>query len=231
MYIEFKEGEKFAGQYADISDNHEAFQDAGYVLTENDLVVDIDDLEKESIQKMISLFNIKTQIVWTERGCHLYFKKPNAFRGATRVCPLGFEVEYKHIKNTKQITIKRNGILRTIENEGVREDLPKFLFSNKKLESLLGMDDGDGRNDALFNHRMKIHDIKEWHSVLRFINNNVFATPLPEEEFQTIVRDVKINAGKDDEPAVADFIMSRYKVVKYLGNVYFRQKEEYISDE
>src|SRR5690625_2798511 len=178
MYIEFKEGEKFAGQYADVSDDHEAFQDAGYILTENDLVVDIDDLEKESIQKMISLFNIKTQIVWTERGCHLYFKKPQGFRGATRVCPLGFEVEYKHIKNTKHVTIKRNGKLREIENEGVREDLPSVLFTHKKLDSLLGFEEGDGRNKALFNHRMKIHDIKEWPSILRFINNNVFATAL-----------------------------------------------------
>lgn len=231
MYVEFKEGEKHAAQYADIADDHNAFKDAGYVLTENDLVVDIDDLEKDKIQKMIGLFNIKTQIVWTDRGAHLYFKKPDAFRGATRVCPLGFEVEYKHIKNTKYITIKRDGKLRKIENEGVREDLPSFLFSNKKLDSLLGMDDGDGRNKALFNHRMKIHEIKEWSSILRFINNNVFATPLDEEEFQTIIRDVKINAGKDDEPAVADFIMTKYKVVKYLGNVYFHQNGEFVTDE
>lgn len=231
MYIEFKEGEKHAGQYADVADDHVAFKDAGYVLTENDLVVDIDNLEKEKIEKMISLFNIKTQIIWTERGAHLYFKKPDAFRGATRVCPLGFEVEYKHISNTKHITIKRNGVLRTIENEGVREDLPDFLFSRKKLDSLLGLDEGDGRNKALFAHRMKIHEIKSWHSILRFINNNVFATPLDEEEFQTISRDVKITAGKDDEPAVADFIMTKYKVVKYLGNIYFHQNGEFISDE
>ncbi len=231
MYIEFKEGEKHAAQYADVSDDHTSFKDAGYVLTDNDLIVDIDSLPKETIEKMITLFNIKTQIVWTDRGAHLYFKKPNAFRGATRVCPLGFEVEYKHIKNTKDITIKRNGVLRTIENEGTREDLPGFLFSNKKLDSLLGLDDGDGRNDKLFKHRMKIHDIKEWSSILRFINNNVFATPLSEEEFQTVSRDVKINAGKDDEPAVADFLMTKYKIVKYLDNVYFFQDGEFISDE
>lgn len=231
MYIEFKEGEKHAAQYADVSDDHTSFKDAGYVLTDNDLIVDIDNLPKETIEKMITLFNIKTQIVWTDRGAHLYFKKPSAFRGATRVCPLGFEVEYKHIKNTKDITIKRNGIMRTIENEGTREDLPGFLFSNKKLDSLLGLDDGDGRNDKLFKHRMKIHDIKEWSSILRFINNNVFATPLSEEEFQTVSRDVKINAGKDDEPAVADFLMTKYKIVKYLGNVYFFQDGEFISDE
>lgn len=231
MYVEFIEGEKHAKQYADMADDHTAFKDAGYVLTDNDLIVDIDGFEKSKIEKMVSLFNIKTQIVWTDRGAHLYFKKPIGFKGATRVCPLGFEVEYKHMTNTKYITIKRNGVLRTIENNGTREDLPDFLFSRKKLESLLGLDAGEGRNKALFNHRMKIHEIKNWYSILRFINNEVFATPLDEEEFQTISRDVKITAGKDDEPAVADFLMTKYKIVKYLGSLYFHYKGDFILDD
>lgn len=231
MYIEFKAGLKHPAKGADISDTHEAFHDAGWVLTENDLIVDIDNVGKDVIEKMISLFNIKTQIVWTDRGAHLYFKKPQGFRGATRICPLGFEVEYKHISNTKQITIKRDGVLRPIDNEGVREDLPDCLFTRKKLDSLLGFEEGDGRNKALFEHRMKIHEIKAWHSILRFINNNVFAEPLSEEEFQTVSRDVKLTAGKDDEPSVADFLMTKYKIVKYIGNIYFYQNGEFILDE
>ena len=56
---------------------------------------------------MISLFNIKTQIVWTTRGAHFYFKKPKGFKGSKKVCPLGFEVEYKHDKNTSQSPLNR----------------------------------------------------------------------------------------------------------------------------
>lgn len=231
MYIEFKEGEKFAKPYADMSDTHEHFKDAGYVLTEDDLIVDIDNLPRKTIEKMLLTFNIKTQRVWTARGIHLYFKKPQGFRGATKVCPAGMEVEYKHIKNTKAITIKRNGVMREVENEGVREDLPNVLFSNKKLESLLGLSDGDGRNTKLFNHRMKIYEIKEWHSILRFINNNIFAEPLSEEEFSSITRDVKLNAGKDDEPTVADYLMTKYRIVNYMGNLYFHKDGDYTTDE
>lgn len=231
MYIEFEKGQKYAKQYADIADNHEAFEDAGYILEEDDLVVDIDCLPKETIRKMIDIFNIRTQIVWTDRGVHLYFKKPGGFRGARKVCPLGFEVEYKHIKNTKHVLIKRNGKLREIENEGIREDLPNILYSRRRLESLLGMDEGDGRNNALFEHRMKIHHIEGWKSILRFINNHVFAKPLPESEFETITRDVKIEAGKNDEPAVADYIMTKYKVVNYLDRLYFKHGDEFISDD
>jgi putative DNA primase/helicase len=230
VYIEFKEGEKFAGQYADQSESHTSFKDAGYVLTENDLIVDIDTLEKDKIRKLVSLFNIKTQIVWTDRGAHLYFKKPTGFKGAKKVAPVGFEVEYKHLKNTKYITIKRNGTLREIENMGVREDLPDCLYARKKFDNLLGFDDGDGRNAALFKHRMSINGMTGWTSILRFINNNVFAQPLSEEEFQLIIRDVKITAGKDDEPEVADYLMKKYKVVNYAGNLYFFQGSEFIYD-
>ena len=231
VYVEFKDGEKYAGNYADKSDTADHFKDAGYVLEENDLVVDIDDLPLPTIEKMLSLFNVKTHTVWTDRGVHLYFKKPTTFRGAKRVVPLGFEIEYKHIKNTKYITVKRDGVMRKIENEGVREDLPEFLFAKKKLDSLLGLDDGDGRNDKLFTHRMKIHEIKNWYSILRFINNEVFTTPLSEEEFQTVSRDVKIKAIKDAEPEIADFIMTKYRIVKYLGDVYFYLDGEYTLDE
>ncbi|HSW76588.1 MAG TPA: hypothetical protein VLG50_06060, partial [Candidatus Saccharimonadales bacterium] len=197
-----------------MADNPESFQDAGYVLKENDLVVDVDNVEKHVLEKLISLFNIKTQIVWTTRGAHFYFKKPIGFKGSKKVCPLGFEVEYKHISNTKYITIKQAGTLRIIENEGIREDLPELFFSKRKLESLLGMSESEGRNNALYVHRMKISELQQWKSILRFINNNIFAEPLPEDEFQEVSRDgIKIDAKKNSEPEIAEVLLAKYKAV------------------
>jgi putative DNA primase/helicase len=231
VYKEFVNNEKYPRKEAEIADSHDSFESCGWILKENEVVVDIDNIEKSKIEKIISLFNIKTQIVWTKRGAHFYFKKPESFRGGRKVCPLGFEVEYKHIKNTQAITIKQNGELRLIENEGIREDLPEIFYSRKRLESLLGMDENEGRNNKLFAHRMKIHEIDNWQSILRFINNHVFAKPLPEEEFLTISRDVKIEAKKNNEPEIAAQLMAKYKVVLYLGKLYFMQKERYITDD
>ena len=177
MYIEYENNKKFPKKDADIADTHEAFNDAGWLLKEDDLIVDIDNIPKEIIQKIISLYNIRTQTVWTTRGVHFYFKKPQGFKGAKKVCPLGFEVEYKHLKNTPSIKIKQDGELRIIENEGVREELNPIFYSRKRLESLLGLDENEGRNNALFAHRMKIHDMENWQSILRFINNNIFSSP------------------------------------------------------
>ena len=63
MYIEFLPNKKHPAKNADVADTPDHFHDAGYILEENDLVVDIDKLPKEAIQKLITIFNIKTQII------------------------------------------------------------------------------------------------------------------------------------------------------------------------
>lgn len=231
MYKEFIDNEKFPRKDAEISDTHKTFDSCGWVVKEDEVIVDVDVLPKKTIERIISLFNIKTQTVWTSRGAHFYFKKPKGFKGARKICPLGFEVEYKHSKNTDSITIKQNGELRIIENEDEREELPEIFYSRKVLKPLLGLDSGEGRNNMLFAHRMKIYDLKQWQSIVRFINNHIFASPLPEEEFQNIIRDVHIEAKKNSEPEVASILIAKYKMVQYLGKIYWFENNQYITDE
>ena len=232
MYIEFKHGQKYAEKGADISDSHESFTDAGYLLTDEDLVVDVDVLSREALQVLIKTFNIKTQIVWTTRGAHFYYKKPQNFRGSKKVCPLGFEVEYKHKKNTQAVTIKQNGVLRHIENENIREDLPDIFTNRKKLESLLGFHEHEGRNNALFAHRMKIHTLDKWQSILRFINNHIFAVALSEEEFQQVAREgVKVDASTSTEPEMADYLINKYRIIYFNNRLYWYDFNKYIQND
>ena len=79
MYIEFEKGQKYPSNFADISDDHTAFKDAGWILQDDDYVVDIDEIPKDLIKKIIVAFDIKTQTVRTDRGVHFYFKKPKDY--------------------------------------------------------------------------------------------------------------------------------------------------------
>jgi putative DNA primase/helicase len=232
-YIEFLDGKKYPAKNADRSTHHEAFKDAGYLLKETELVVDVDKLEKPVIEKLISFFNIKTQIVWTDRGAHFYFKKPVTFKGNVAICPLGFEIEYKHTKNTPNgVTIKQAGKMREIENEGIREDLPDIFKYKRGLKSLLGLDESEGRNKDLFAHRMRIQDLDRWQNILRFINNNIFATPLNENEFKVVARDgVKPKADKNNQPEIADYLIGKYNIVSYLGVPYWYINNSYVADD
>jgi putative DNA primase/helicase len=231
-YIEYKPGEKFAEKNAARSPRHEEFTDCGLAITDDDLVLDVDVVDRPVIEKTLHFFNIKTQTVWTQRGGHLYFKKPDGFIGNKGVCPLGIEIEYKHLKNSPNgLTIKQNGVLREIENRGERAELPDIFKYRKNLKSLLGLDEGDGRNDAMFKHAIKIRNLPQWKSIMSFINRNILAKPFDEAEFQTVIRDdVKPKAEKNNQQEIAEYLRTKYKIVFFNGEYYWFINNEYTND-
>lgn len=234
-YIEYKDDDsKFAIKGADVSESHEGYRNAGWLLTENDLILDIDDLPKETIKAMLKEFNINTCTVWSERGAHLYFKKEPTFKGRESICPLGFNVEYKHIANTRAITVKRRGEMRTVENEGVRESLP-FILSNdiKKIDNLLGLDEGDGRNNKLFKHKMKLSNNPQSDKILSFINDFIFAEPMDVKELEQVSRQSgSVDKDEDEAFARANEIINLFGIVRYSGILYFKDNNgEYSDDE
>lgn len=232
MYVEFKEGQKHASKDADLLESTEKLQDAGYVLTDDDLIIDIDDIPKDVIRKMITTFDIKTQVVWTDRGAHLYFIKPKNFKGAKCNTALGFPVEFKHKKNTKFITVKRNGVLRKVENENFRQELPEFLSYSRRYEELYGMDDGDGRNQALFTHRSNMRGMKNWQKIMEFINETIFAEPLPQKEMEVLLRDVRVDPKSEDaESAIATLVMKEYHTVLFNEVIWWLKDDEFVTDE
>ena len=94
MFVEYVPGTKHAGSKAERSESMDTFTDCGMLLTNEDVVIDIDHLPKESIKALISEFGLQTRTIWTQRGVHLWFKKPSWFsRRKDGVCRLGFDIE------------------------------------------------------------------------------------------------------------------------------------------
>lgn len=232
MYVEFKQGSKHAEKGAAISEDINAFEDCGIILTDNDLVVDIDNLNKETIKEIIKQFNIRTQTVWTERGVHFYFKKPEAFRRKQGTCTLGFDIEYKHCQNTYACTVKRNGRARVVENMNVRENLPNELLCKAGYESMLGLGEGDGRNDMLFKHRGKISSMRNWRTILEFINEHIFEVPLDQKELETLGRDLpSLDSDDVEQNTLADWIRTQYEYTEYAGEYYMKQDDRFVKSD
>lgn len=233
-YLEFLPGQKFTNKRPEnwvICDTPDDFEDAGYIIEPDDFIVDIDEVDKSVIREMIDFFNIKTQVVWTDRGAHLYFKKRPNFVRSKGICALGFPVEYKHFDNGYAITVKNYGKSREVENEGVREAFPKFLESVPTKRSLIGMCEGDHRNDALHNQKRLITRLGNTKKVLKFINQYVFEQPLEDREFETVSRDEDFNPEKDGETIVADVIMRDKRVVMHNNTLYFYDGMQYVNDQ
>ena len=235
MYIEYKEGEKHGSLNADRSESIETFKDCGKLLDGEDVVVDIDHLPKESIRAMIETFGIKTMTVWTDRGVHLWFKKPRWFRRRSDgVCRLGFEIE-QHTKsqNPFGMTVKRNGIARPIDNEGVQQYMPDiFAVDKKHFKDLTGMSEGEGRNKALFEHRKALKDCKNWEKILKFINQHVFGDPLPDDELADIMREMPNDSTgeKGEQYLIATNLIEQLHTVVYSGMIWWFKDGEYDAD-
>ena len=235
-FIEFQPGEKYAKPGADKSDFTESFQDCGYLLTKDEIVIDIDHLPKESIRELCKTFDIKTQIVWTNRGAHLYFKKPPRHRRTDGVCRLGFEIEELTCTNRPNgVTVKRDGVLREIENAGAREALPDIFTVSKRFEDLTGLSEGDGRNRKLYTHKMKLNNCEDWFRIIRFINEHVFDEPLPQKEFDSLSRAEQSEGDQKttNEADVAEQVISEFKCAKWASQVWFWSEKagKFISDD
>lgn len=238
-YTEYFEGQKFNDSTNfRTSDDLDEFKDAGYVLKCNEVVVDIDKLSKEQIRAILEEFNIHTQIVWTERGAHLYFKKPHRFSDVDGICALGFEVEIKNRKaNSKtipSICVKRNGIPREVENADVRQEMPYIFRTGSSKHQLfkqncLGLSDSDGRNTAIFRHtgnlkRCGKFSEDEIKKILRFINKNIFDEPLDFQELSSASR--KSNSSRfednvDERLLLARRIMKEKNIVRYGADYWY----------
>lgn len=237
MFIEYKEGEKHAGASAEQSETMDSFRDCGLLLTNDDVVIDIDHLPKESIKALLKEFGIVTQTVWTDRGAHLWFKKPAWFtKRRDGVCRLGFVIEqHNRTSNPNGMTVKRNGVARQIDNFGTQAFLPTIfkVDTKNKYTDLTGWGDGDGRNKGLFQHRiaMQKNGAPDVERACSFINYHVFSEPLPDSELEGIVRDMAVDDSENRQSAIATAIMNECMTVSYSGMTWWYRNGEYLTDE
>lgn len=237
MFIEYKEDQKHGGkpEYGEKAESMDAFKDCGQLLSDDDVVIDIDHLPKDAIKAMIKDFNIKTETVWTTRGVHLYFKKPASFtRAQNGICKLAFEIE-QHTKTTNPggMTVKRNGVERKIENFGTRQYMPDIFKVQKgksAFKDLTGFNEGDGRNKALFTHRKLLKNCDGWEKMLHFINQHVFEESMSEDEYNGIVREIDEGVDVSDKYFVATSVINNCHTYRYSGQIWWYDGTEYVSD-
>lgn len=236
MYVKHLEGGKFATNNSDMSMDINAFDDAGYFLERHEIVVDIDSLDESVIKSLIDVFKIKTKMVWTDRGVHLYFRKPenSVFRNKNFVCALGFPIELKYStsKFRQAVVVSRNGVLREVENEGMLADLPDIFRISNRFENLSLLSNGDGRNNSLFKHKglLKAFDDKKVDLILKFINEHIFYEPLPQSEFEVVTRNSGTDSVSLTDVAIAESIINKYKVVSYDCMLHIKKDGKYTND-
>lgn len=169
----------------------------GAVLDDDIIQIDIDDEEQSNIVlDIVQQQNIQCNILETSRGKHFYFLNTNIDRrkqGFTT--PIGVKVDVGLGSQNAVIPIKVEGKLRKwIQKVDNMDYLPCWLIPlDKKTIDFSKMEEGDGRNQTLFNYILRLQSaglskeqIKE---SIRIINNHILKEPLNDNEINTILRD------------------------------------------
>lgn len=169
------------------------------ILAEETILIDIDDQEQsEILMDIVEEKQLNCRVYQTTRGRHFLFKNNGVQKCATSTklaCGLTADIKIGS-KNSYSI-LKFKGEERFIEWDTETEDeydeLPFFLKPVKTDIELLNMEEGDGRNQKLFNyiltlqkHRLQKEEIRE---TLRIVNKHILKQKLKENELNTIMRD------------------------------------------
>lgn len=159
------------------------------------IIVDIDaDGTPEGKQKAldcIKYLGVKTLMMKTPHGVHLYFKTNRDFpQRVGMILPCGIKCDFR-CANKGYVVLPFGDEGRSFNKCKTIAELPLEFTPMAKRESLLGMKEGDGRNAALFAHLMsyKNHGASEEQieKMARCINKIVFNQPMKDEELLKIV--------------------------------------------
>lgn len=171
------------------------------ILSENTILIDIDDFEQSEI-----LFNIVKEkqiccrVYKTTRGKHFLFNNPNLINSNKTHAKLaiGIEADIKIGKRNSYSVLKfkdkeRPILYDTTGKDEKAADVPKWLFPIKTGINFIDLEAGDGRNQALFNYILTLqsHDfsIEEARESITLTNEYVLKEPLSDDELKVILRD------------------------------------------
>ena len=218
----------------------------GGVLDDNAVMVDIDDMEQsETLLRIIKDLDVKCKVIATSRGKHfLFWNNGQVSRnGNHKKLAIGLTADIKAGCNCSYEVLKRDGHLReVIYDTESYETIPCFLKPVNTKIDLLGLGDGDGRNQTLFSYILPLQksglNVSEVKSTLSLVNNYVLKDPLSDNELATITREEAFSKqqfftekGGFLFDVFARYMVANKHIVRIDGDMHVYRNGIYVSGE
>lgn len=165
------------------------------ILTDETILIDVDDMnQSEILFSIVKDLKLKCRVYATSRGKHFLFKNQGVETNKIHTkLAVGLEADIKIGTRNSYSILKYNNKEREILYDTDEYDLlPKWLTPIKTPYDFLNMEDGDGRNQALFNYILTLqsNDFSEDEAkqTIRLINDYILSEPLEDKELETILR-------------------------------------------
>lgn len=214
------------------------------ILSEESILIDVDEFEQSEILfNIIKDLKLKCRVYKTTRGKHFLFKnkEQSSCKTHTKVA-VGLTVDIKvGIKNSYEVLKYKNQEREILYDTKDYELVPKWLFPIKTNVDFLDMEDGDGRNQALFNYILTLQSndftSEEAKECLRLINKYILKDSLDEDELETICREesfkkpsfYKGNTFLLDK--FANYMKNQYHIKRINGRLHIYKDGIYIADD
>lgn len=215
------------------------------ILDDDIILIDVDNYEQsEILMKIVEDKELLCRVYKTTRGKHFLFKRGDVDRcGTHKKLACGLESDIKVGCNNSYSILKYDGkerpIIYDIFDDEDYQEIPKWLTAVNHNMDFLEMDEGDGRNQALFNYILTLQandfTIEEARETIRIINDYVLNDPLESEELETILRDdsfkkpIFFNKNTFLFDKFAQFLKNNAHIIKMNGQLHIYQDGVYIA--
>ncbi|BAW18559.1 phage/plasmid primase [Mycoplasmopsis bovigenitalium] len=204
--------------------------------------------EAQKLMQIIEEYQWECNIMKTTRGMHFWFKLPEKIKNQVAVIlPVGIQCDIKSASANSYVVIKHKGEFRKwVKFTKYIDKLPQELTplstqSFKNLPTPVALQEGS-RRDNLFKRLPTLarggFNQQRVFNLFSVINKLLFANPLPSVEIENIFKGseqffdkseqsqfyvVDHNTGKQNLNlfSVVDYIIQKYKVVRYSEQLFF----------
>ena len=223
----------------------------GWMVSDDYIVIDVDSKEDDperlrakQVFKALSDRNIKMIMYSTEHGGHFIFRRGEyEMQGVVKVMTaMGVRVDVRVKGNYVILPFndnKRKWWKQSREPELI-PDFLKIVTKSKNAEEVFGLQEGDGRNDAIFRHLMRIKssqlvrfDADQLRDSIELANAYLLAEPMDARELDsTVLRPENLVVNKPasgNETAVFSEYANRIAEenhILYTNGVFFMIRDE-----
>ena len=169
------------------------------ILADDAILIDIDDYEEsEKLMQIVEDKQLLCRVYETTRGKHFFFKNSKVEKCTNHArLACGLTADIKSGKKNSYAVRKKDGeerqVIYDIFEDEEYQEIPAFLYPVKSNVDFSELEEGDGRNQNLFNYILTLQTAgfskAETRETLHIINDYVLADKLSESELNTLSRD------------------------------------------